>query len=167
MEIKMKMTMALWDNHILLSKQPIANCFLIDVRLAVIEKSQRSIEKDDTRLIRAFYLYFFLSRRQETFDVYYLFAFLCAIKTMIKLLKLIVRGESWKKKSIKNKIFVRDTESPSFDPFIRSRLFLVARFSSWKIEEKNARTSKELEARSLDFWNTSPALFCSYRALNC
>lgn len=94
MEIKMKMTMALWDNHILLSKQPIANCFLIDVRLAVIEKSQRSIEKDDTRLIRAFYLYFFLSRRQETFDVYYLFAFLCAIKTMIKLLKLIVRGES-------------------------------------------------------------------------
>lgn len=41
-----------------------------------------------------------------------------------------------KKKTIKNKIFVRDTESPSFGPFIRSRLFLVARFSSWKIEEK-------------------------------
>lgn len=86
-------------------------------------------------MIRAFYLYFFLSRRQETFDVYYFFAFRCTIKIIIKLLKSIVRGESWKK-STRNEIFVRDTESPSFDPFIRSRLFLVARFSSWKIEEK-------------------------------
>lgn len=34
------------------------------------------------------------------------------------------------KKKIQNKIFVRDNESPSFDLFIRSRLFLVARFSS-------------------------------------
>lgn len=47
-----------------------------------------------------------------------------------KIVEINRKRRIMKKKSIKNKIFVRDTESPSFDPFIRSRLFLVARFSS-------------------------------------
>lgn len=69
-----------------------------------------------------------------------------------------------KKKQLKIKFSFRISiirSVHSFTIIFSREIFLV------KNRRKNARTAKELEARSLDFWNTSPALFCSYRAMNC